>query len=629
MMGSMLEGAKGGILKYIILFFITLATGGLVLTDVGGFFRGGVAVNAVAKVAGEDITIQEFDRDVRNMTYSQGISPQEAYQTGLIQQYLQTLIGRTLLKHAAASNGLRLGPKELVGDVRQYVEPYINDETSASDAFKNILRAQNMSEKEFTSILEQDAVNQIMKNVLTGTVTIPGDMALNFASGLEHTRKLSAIVLDINAMPVKAQPSDSDLEAFYASVKDNYVTDETRDIDVLTLKVDDVAAKISISNEQLKGYYEDNIDSFTNPEKRNIEQSLVKTEAEALKIYQLAEEGKSLAQATEIVTGDQKAYRKADSFEQAGLLKPLAEEVFAADKNVFVGPIETPLGWHVARTISITPAEKKPFASVKANVEKLLRAELLEDQFYELSLDVEETLDSGVSVAEVAEEYGLKIKKLTGITRYDTNKDLDFIADKNRFLELAFGIDEMDSSQLIDNGDDYIAFTVKHVVPSDYKSFDAVKSSVKVEYMNEQKRIAAQELIADTEYAIKQNTASMTELAQQNAALTYKSIAKLSRYGEPPAYISGAQMPLIFEAKTGEVQLFNSKSYYVLARVDSIDLPNEAQLDEDDILKQAKTLSAIMENAFVESYLAAIDHRYGSKVNAAVLDKLYGSTSEE
>ena len=37
MLGSMVDGAKNGILKYVILFFIVLAGGGLVLTDVGGF----------------------------------------------------------------------------------------------------------------------------------------------------------------------------------------------------------------------------------------------------------------------------------------------------------------------------------------------------------------------------------------------------------------------------------------------------------------------------------------------------------------------------------------------------------------------------------------------------------------
>jgi peptidyl-prolyl cis-trans isomerase D len=629
MMGSMLDSAKGGILKYIVLFFIVLATGGLVLTDVGGFFTGGVTSTSIAKVAGKEISIQQFDRDVRNMTYSQGVSPQDAYRTGLIQQYLQTLIGRALLKQAASDNGLRLGAKELVGDVRQYVEPYINDETTASDAFKNMLRSQNMSEKEFTEVLEQDAVNQLMKSVLTGTVTIPGAMAIDFAKGLEHTRKISALVLDINAMPVSAQPTDGELAEFYESVKDNYRTEETRDFDVLMLKIDDIAAKIVMTDEQLQSYYEDNIDVFTKPEKRSIEQSLVKTEADALKIYQLADEGKTLEQATEAVTGNTKAYRKADSFEQAGLLKPLVDAAFAADKGALVEPVETPLGWHVARTVSITAAEKKSFASVKKDVEKELRAELLEDQFYELSLDVEETLDSGVSVAEVAEEYGLTIKKLSKVSRYDTSKELDFIEDKARFLDLAFGLEEMDSSQLMGNGNDYLAFTVQHIVPSDYKGFEAVKASVKAEYLNEQKRIAAQQLIANTETALKDNTSDMIKLAATSPALSYKLVSKLARYGEPPAYLTGAQIPLIFQAKAGDVQLFNSKSYYVLARVESIDLPDDAQMDERDVLTQAQTLSAIMENAFVESYLAAIENRYGSKVNAAALDQLYGQSSEE
>ena len=56
MLGSMVDGAKNGILKYVILFFIVLAGGGLVLTDVGGFFTGSAPADSVASVGGEKIT---------------------------------------------------------------------------------------------------------------------------------------------------------------------------------------------------------------------------------------------------------------------------------------------------------------------------------------------------------------------------------------------------------------------------------------------------------------------------------------------------------------------------------------------------------------------------------------------
>jgi peptidyl-prolyl cis-trans isomerase D len=59
-MQALRDGAGTGFLKIILMGLLVMAVGGLVFTDVGGFFRGGVGNNDVARVGDTKIGVVEF-----------------------------------------------------------------------------------------------------------------------------------------------------------------------------------------------------------------------------------------------------------------------------------------------------------------------------------------------------------------------------------------------------------------------------------------------------------------------------------------------------------------------------------------------------------------------------------------
>ena len=64
-MKTLRQGASHGVSKFLLFGLLMVAVGGLVLMDVGGFFRGGVSNSDVARVGREKISAQSFDRTVR------------------------------------------------------------------------------------------------------------------------------------------------------------------------------------------------------------------------------------------------------------------------------------------------------------------------------------------------------------------------------------------------------------------------------------------------------------------------------------------------------------------------------------------------------------------------------------
>ena len=122
-MKALRDGAKGGVSKFILFGFLVLATGGLVLMDVGGFFRGGVSGSDVARVGDHVIKAQTFDSNLRRTVSRLGMSTQEAYKLGYVGQILSTEVRGLLVAQAASDLGVSIPDSMVAKQVSDLVTP--------------------------------------------------------------------------------------------------------------------------------------------------------------------------------------------------------------------------------------------------------------------------------------------------------------------------------------------------------------------------------------------------------------------------------------------------------------------------------------------------------------------------
>lgn len=624
MLGSMLDSTKSGFLKYIILFFILAAGGGLVLMDVGGFFTGGsISPNYVATVGKIKISAQDFDQKFSEVAYREDLSTREAYQRGLATNYLQGLVAQNLIYQAAYDNGLRVSPESMIDEIRQYLDPYINEDTTAKEAFENFLRSQGMSEEEFTGILEKDAVIKLLTQSVTDIAVIPGALALDFAQASEHKRNISALVFPVANADISDQITDQALQEHYEKIKELYAIPETRSFNVLKFTLDDVSKALEITKEQKQNYYADNIDLFTVPEQRTIEQALVKDQLQAQKIYDAVMKGTALKTAVTSTTGDSKAYRAPEDYQKIGLLEDIGNAVF--DVNVETGkvlePIKSPLGWHVVKVTNITAPKIKNFAAVEKDVYKYLRDELLDDQFYEMSLNIEESLDSGMNVGEIAKQFDLKLHTVTNASLKDIDK-LSFAEEPTNAINQAFETPLSESTILFEDGDGYLALTVTDVKEKSYQPFDSIKKDVEENFITTRKTEITQQQAAKIKAAIDAGNLSFAEAAKK-PNVTLRTASKLSRQGRRPNFLSQLGLISLFRSDIGETLLLPDTNNIVIARVDSLSIPPEDNYGDDKIQQTGKALSSILQNINFETYLQGLQRRYDVKINEEALRVMY------
>ncbi|MDQ6795490.1 MAG: peptidylprolyl isomerase [Chloroflexota bacterium] len=126
--------------------------------------------------------------------------------------------------------------------------------------------------------------------------------------------------------------------------------------------VDDVTAEVRVSDDDLRAYYDRNGDLFARAEVRRIGHSMVHDEDAAVRAVAALAEGDSA------VNLDVLDVRRGE------LAGPLEEAIFTAREGDVLGPIQSELGWHVARLERVTPAGVVPYADARPAIEAELLA---------------------------------------------------------------------------------------------------------------------------------------------------------------------------------------------------------------------------------------------------------------
>jgi peptidyl-prolyl cis-trans isomerase D len=624
----MRDGAKSGLLKFFLLGLLVMAAGGLVLTDVGGFFRGGVSSNVVAKGDGIEIGIREFDRNVRRILARQGMSPQEAYRLGIIEQILNSEIQVRLMTREARRLGINVSDKTVTKQISKLAEPLATDGTSKTEALKQILRAQGISEGEFIMAIRQEMGNTLFRDaVLLGANTISRQQAEDLYLFKNEQRDFTGFILSNKSAEVIEKPTEENLRKYYEANKSDYASPETRSITIATLKKEMLADRVKITDEELKEIYNERIDTFKNPEKRKLQQAILSTQTDAQDVLKKVENGKALKDAVKDITGKTAGYIGENDFKQDGLLEEVSGPVFTAKEGEVIGPIQTALGWHAMKLIKIIEPETESFESAKEEIrDGILQERLIEDLIDTANM-IDDRLAGGEKLDVIVQEVGLTTESFEDVNQAGTNqkgKDLfaGYQGDKARILEMAFDYLEGESSPVMELADGrFITVRVDSIKPLEYASFEEVKGKLETRWLNEQKTLVNRARAEEALMTIK-NGASIADVAKNyNAGVkTYNNLKRNEPPAEPITFSTAQRIFVTDEAVPLKLEIENG---YLIGAVSDIELPDlkNAGDEIDEIMENA---GEVMPQEILSQYINALSERYNVRVNNNVLKAVYG-----
>lgn len=633
MLNAMREGAKSGFMKFILLGFMFFAVAGLVLMDIGGFFRGGSGQTYVAKVAGEQMPLGPFDQQARRVIRQQNLDMSTAYRMGMVDWVLRSEINKILMNRFAYDMGILIGKETIAKNLADLVEPFVTEGVTPQQALNRVLRAQNMSEGALVASIKSEMTTALIQNTFeigTGFSSTPESEAMYRYDNEE--RKIKGLLIETDKVTDYGEVTDESLEALYKKQQAQYAVPEARSFTIAVIDESVVAESTEIPEEDLKAAYEAHKDSFTLPARRQLEQAIFLTEEVANDVKKTLGEKTNLEEAVKKITDSDDSYTGSETYELDGLPEEFAQEVFDAKEGDVLGPIQSAFGWHLIIVQEVMPEELQAFEDVKDGIEKELRQEFLDEELLAIANLIDDNLAGGMTLPDAIKEAQVKIEpqSFSSVTLSGKNIVTDeeielFGDDKSYLLETIYSLQNGEISPVTQLSDgSYAVIRLDEIEEKHHKALEDVKEELTELWVKTRK----------TQKAFLQAQAAWEKLSVENAkfsdvAKEHKAKIKdysLKRQDKAPEDIGTKAQNSIFMGKKGEYVLTPVPAGFMLALVDDIVLPKAAS--SDDTFGVSSKIARANQQEYFNLFTAALYEKYKVDINRSLLDQYYGQDSE-
>ncbi|OVZ54757.1 hypothetical protein CDO44_25950 [Pigmentiphaga sp. NML080357] len=394
---------------------------------------------ALAKVAGESVTQQEFDAAVRNrldqlrsMMGAQ-FDPQAFDTPAMRQAVLDEIINTRLIAAEASKNHFSASDDQLRATIQAI--PAVQENGRFSNArYRDALAAQGMTPVMFESQLRRDLALQQVLGPVAQSAAVPDAVMDRLVAAATERRQIQTLRIAAADYRAKVNVSDDEVKAYYEANRSRFELPERVDAQYVVLDQGAVTTGVSVSDEDIKGYYEQNQARYRQDEQRRASHILIAVDSSASeaareearkKAQALADQAKApnadfakLARENSQDPGSARNGGDLDWFGRGMMVKPFEDAAFALKQGEVSGVVPTDYGFHVIKLTGIRPAVVKPLAEVRSQIVEEIKqqqaarrfAEAVE-QFTNLVYEQSDTLDPA------AQKFSLKIQEAQGVTR--------------------------------------------------------------------------------------------------------------------------------------------------------------------------------------------------------------------
>lgn len=419
MLQNIRDNSQGWIAKTIIGVIVVL----MALTGFDAIIQSTSNSQNAADVNGEKITqsslnaavdmqrrqlIQQFGKDFDASLLDDKL---------LRQASLDSLVDRTLLLQGAKEAGMGFSDASLDQLILQTPAFQVDGKFNAA-RFDQILQQQGMGRMEFRERLKQDVlVSQLQASLAASNFVTDAELE-NFVRLDKQTRDFASQTIHIDTKSIDI--SDDELKAYYDEHKDQYMSPEQVVVEYVELRKESFFAQAEASDEELQALYQKEIANMAEQRRAahillEVNDKLSDEQAKA-KLAEVAErlkQGEAFAKLAEEVSQDPGSASNGGDlgFAGPGVYDPEFEKsLYALKKDEVSAPVRSSFGWHLIKLLDVQAPEVPSFDSLKAKLEREVKAQQVEQRFVEAAKELEEASFEASDLAQPAQELGLQVQ---------------------------------------------------------------------------------------------------------------------------------------------------------------------------------------------------------------------------
>ncbi|HET7587301.1 MAG TPA: SurA N-terminal domain-containing protein [Gammaproteobacteria bacterium] len=491
MLDALREGTRGWIAWVIILILVVpFALWGI------GNYAGFVTPSYVAEVNGAEITQVDLNKAYRNrieqlrQLFGSDYVPDDA--ATLKQQVLDALIDNNLLTQQAVDAGYRVGNQDLVAQIHAMPAFSVGGKFNL-DVYRVRLRQAGYTPEGFEDAIRQDLAVRQLRAGIAGSAIATGSEFDHFVALADEQRKIAYVTVKADNYLSKAQPTEAEIEAFYQSHKQSFMTPEKVSIAYIELDAQDIAKQVSVNEQALRSLYQDKKDTFVKQEQRQAAHILIapkgdgpdalqKAKATAESVLKKIQNGGDFGALAKKYSDDAGSAAKGGELgwvQRGELVEPFEKALFSANKaGAIVGPVKTQYGYHIIKLEGIRQPQQQSFEEVRDQLAADYRQQKAEDKFYKLGSQLSNlAFDHSDSLEPIHKALNLPIEQVKGVTR-DSGEG---IAANSAVRDAAFSneVYKNGKNHLVKLGDTHVVVLrdVGHQ-PAELKPLAAVKPEI-------------------------------------------------------------------------------------------------------------------------------------------------------
>ena len=594
------------------------------LFGVTGYISSASQNQTVVKIGKKSITQSEFQyRLQKEINALKNLMPEDfeltdEMRTNLTDGVLKQIIGDSVLDQAMLKYGIYF-PKAFVQQVI-FSQPEFQNPVNGQfhpDLFKRYLSAVGLTEQEYIDTIRRSMARKLIVGDLVQNFAIP-NVLTQATHKMDNQRKsFKYVLVSPEDMKIERKITDEEIEQYFEDFGDNFMLPEQREAIVLFVSNDVILNKYAANDELAEDYFKQHKSELDQPEKREIQQMIFLNKETAEKALDAVQNGQDFNNVAQSLKADNANEPSLGIVAQNELADDLAEAAFSMNLHEYkLLPVADT--WQIISVKQIIPAKEATFEEQKAQILQTLADENLYEALREAKADIDDAVNAGKDIDEIAAMVGGQTFTVANIREEDLVKDVpDYakdLANSLDFNELVFsyGLDEITSTEEFDNGVAVVKVTkiVDAHMPEITDVRDQIISLWTVQERNALAKETADNIVADVEDG---SDISVAAKARNLEAFRSEPVNR----NETFANLSQTEISELFLADQGEIRSFErpDNSYVIVMPFETVNYDDELTEEDKTAVEerlQSSLFADMMQNAldnYAQDFKIKIDYK--------------------
>lgn len=531
-------------------------------------------VPTVATVAGQDITVEEVQKEARRLIdqrYSQLGANAGRLMPMVVPEAYQQLVNEKLLLAEAAHLGLKATDDDVRDFLRQIPELFSGGNFASQDVYEDFAQRRGYTIPQLEQVVREEIlVNKLRALVTAGASVTNAEVHQQFEK--DNTKvKFDYAVLKKDDIVKTLKPADAELKAYYERNKNRYINSipEKRQLKYVVIDTAKLQSQIQVTQQQLQDYYNQHRDQYRVAGQVNVRQILIKkplpgpdgkadqkaADQARAKADDILKQLKAGADFADLAKKDSEDSGTAKQGGSLGWISPDAFPVAAVsqaaqslNKGATSNVIDAGYAYVILHLDDKQEPHVKTLDDVKAQIEPLIKlqraAQAAQNESDQVLANAKAT-----SLEKAADAAGLQVIS----TDFVTSKDaLPGIGNDKQFMDAAFSQTANAPVDEVPLHAGYAIYQVTAVKPPSTPTFEEIRSRIETEFKNER----AGELLTQKtqELADRAKTDHDLKKAAKESGAEFKTSDLVLPNGQVPdvGSLSGGAS-VAFTLKPGEI----------------------------------------------------------------------------